>query len=179
MAQNQYDSSAWKIRNRPYLYAVVAAIILFILVAPEVNEGNAMSPAIHSGDLIVLTKHSYSAKRGAPDLGQVVVLEKTAAKDLSDDNIIARVVGLPGDRIQIKDGKFYRNGKEYRVKNAHGSLGRDMKTELTEDEVFLLCDNRDIVKDSRSKKLGPVNMRLIMGNAKLIIWPFSDAGGIR
>ena len=179
MSQGKYDSRSFKIRNRPYMYAIVAAIIVFILVAPEVNEGKAMDPTIKDGSFVVMTKERYSQKRGAPDLGQVVILEKTAAKELSEDNIIARVTGLPGDRIKIQAGTFYRNGKEYNVKNAKGSLGGNVDLKLKENEVFLLCDNRDTVMDSRAKELGPVDMEMIRGNAKWILWPLSHMGGIK
>ena len=88
-------------RKSPYAVAFVLAIVMFILVAPEVNEGKAMSPAIENGQVLVLSKTSYSAKRGAPDRNDIVVLEKTAAPDVYDDNIIARVAGLPAERCSV------------------------------------------------------------------------------
>lgn len=164
--------------NRAYAYAIAAAIILFVLVAPEHIESNSMDPTLSKGQVIIMKKEGYSAKRGAPELGNVVVLEKTIGKKLSEDNIVGRVVGLPEDKVEIKDGKFYRNGKEYNVKSSMGELKQELKVTLTKDQVFILCDNRDEVVDSRSDKLGAVNMKEIRGKALFKIWPVSSIGGL-
>jgi signal peptidase I len=178
MANSRDEDRTWKVKNRPYIYAVVLALVLTMFVAPEIQEGDSMSPTIDDGSVLVIIKEHYSQKRGIPEIGTVVILEKTAAKGLSDDNLIARVVGLPGETVAIKDGKLYRDGKAYEVAGARGSLGEDMETVLGDEEVFLLSDNRDEKLDSRSAELGPVDMESIRGNVRLVIWPFSKFGGI-
>lgn len=179
MATRQEDERSWKLRNRPYIYAAVLALILTMFVAPEINEGNAMSPTISDGDLVLMTKEHYSAKRGIPDIGTVVVLRKDAATAVSEDNLIARVVGLPGETIAVKSGQLYRDGKIFDVKVAKGNLGSDMEVTLGSEEVFLLCDNRDQLLDSRSPQLGPIDMEVIRGNARFVLWPISEIGGIK
>jgi len=178
MTSREQDDRSWKQRNRPYLYAIVFAMIMTMFIAPEVQEGASMAPTIQNGTVVVVTKQTFSVKRGIPKIGSVVLLSKDAAPALSEDNIIARVVGLPGETISIKDGKLYRDNKEYKVAAAEGDLGSDMTVELGETEVFLLCDNRDVVMDSRSSKLGPVDMKEIRGNVRFRIWPISEVGGI-
>ena len=165
-------------RRSPYMLAAALAIVMFVLVAPEVNEGNAMSPTIDDGQVLVVSKTSYSAKRGAPDRDQIVILEKTAAPDLYEDNIIARVAGLPGETVKIKEGKVYINGEEYVTENGIKGTEGDLKVKLTKDQVFLLCDNRDEDTDSRSELLGPVDMKSIKGNVLFSVWPLSRFGGI-
>ncbi|MFR1365682.1 signal peptidase I [Lentihominibacter sp.] len=167
-------------RKSPYMVAVALAIVMFMVVAPEVNEGDAMSPTINDGQLLVVSKTSYSAKRGIPDRDKLVILEKNAknAQNVSKDNIIARVAGLPGETVEIKDGKIYIDGDEYVTENGIKGSDGDLKVKLTKDEVFLLCDNRDKYIDSRNEKLGPVNMKDIKGNVLFCIWPFSRFGGI-
>jgi signal peptidase I len=179
MATNQNDDRSWKHKNRPYIYAAALALILTMFVAPEIQEGYSMSPTIDNGNLVVITKEHYSVKRGIPEIGTIVVLQKDEATEVSLDNLIARVVGLPGETIAIKDGRLFRDGKEYTVKGAQGDLGEDMEVTLGSEEVFLLCDNRDLQIDSRAKKLGPIDMKIIRGNARFILWPFSEIGGIK
>jgi signal peptidase I len=179
MATNHDKDKSWKNNNRPYIYAAVLALIMTMFVAPEMQEGQAMSPTIDDGNLVVITKETYSVKRGIPEIGTVVILKKDQATEISKDNLIARVVGLPGETIEIKDGQLYRDGKVYTVKAAQGDLGSDMEVTLGDEEVFLLCDNRDLQKDSRSTKLGPINMKAIRGNARFVLWPFSEIGGIK
>lgn len=178
--KRQYDpQDSWRRRYRPYIAAAVLAFVLTMFVAPEVNEGNAMEPTLKDGQVLVITKTSYSARRGAPELGQVVILEKTLAPEVSADNIIGRVAGLPGDKIEIKDGKVYRNGNEYITDGGISGAKGNLSVTLSEDDVFLLSDNRTSTKDSRNQKLGPVDMREIKGNVKFIIWPLSDLGGVQ
>ena len=178
MATKHDDERTWKHKNRPYIYAAALALILTMFVAPEIQEGDAMSPTIDNGNLVVITKERYSVKRGLPEIGTVVILQKDEATEISEDNLIARVVGLPGETITINEGQLFRDGKKYVVKETQGNLGEDMEVKLGKEEVFLLCDNRDVQMDSRSAKLGPIDMEVIRGNVRFVLWPFSEIGGV-
>lgn len=174
----EHGQVSWRRRYRPYIVAGVLAFVLTMFVAPEMNEGDAMAPTLKDGQVLVITKQSYSAKRGQPDLGQVVILEKTLAPEVSKDNIIGRVAGLPGDNMEIKNGKVYRNGKEYVTENGISGAEGSLKVTVSKDDVFILSDNRKSLTDSRNEKLGTVNMKQIKGNVKWIIWPLSSLGGV-
>ena len=165
-------------RRSPYMVAAALAIVMFMVVAPEVNEGDAMSPTIEDGQVLVVRKTSYSAKRGTPDRDKLVILEKTVAPDVYEDNIIARVAGLPGETVEIKDGRVYIDGEEYVTENGIKGAEGEMTVKLTKDQVFLLCDNRDEEIDSRNELMGPVDMKSIKGNVLFSVWPFSRFGGI-
>lgn len=175
MADN--NKKDWRAKNRPYIIAFVLAFVMTMLVAPEMMEGNAMEPALYDGQAICVVKNSYSAKRGIPDFNEVIVMEKVFSQDYADDNIIGRVVGLPGDEIEIKDGTLYRNGK---VCEAGGSseCSGEYSVTVDKDSVFILSDNRNAKKAVDSRTIGPVPMREIKGDAKIIIWPLSDIGRI-
>ena len=71
--ESQYKK--WKKRNAPYLIAVALAFVMVMLIAPEVNEGDAMSPTIESGQVLVVSKTSYSPKRESPERNIVVILK--------------------------------------------------------------------------------------------------------
>ena len=166
------------IRRSPYVVAAVLAFVMFMLVAPEVNEGKSMTPAIDDGQLLVVSKTSYSAKRGAPERNEIVILEKTTAPKVSEDNIIARVAGLPGETVSIEKGKVYIDGEEYVTDNGIRGSGGSMTVKLTKSQVFLLCDNRAELTDSRNGELGAVDMKNIKGNVLIRLWPISEFGGI-
>lgn len=171
-------NSGWRGRNAPYIIAATLAFIMFMLIAPEVNEGNAMDPTIKDGQLLVVSKSSYAPNRDVPERDALIILEKTVSQKISKDNIIARVAGLPGETVEIKDGAVYIDGREYVTKHGIKGASGEMKVKLGKREVFLLCDNRDETADSRNKGLGPVDMKEIKGNVLIRIWPLSDFGGI-
>lgn len=180
MNRSTNDQKYARRRRSPYMVAIALAIVMFMVVAPEVNEGNAMDPTIKDGQVLVVSKSSYSSKRKVPDRGKLIIMEKNAenAQDVSRDNIIARVVGLPGETVKIKNGKVYIDGKEYVTESGIKGSDGDLKVKLKKNEVFLLCDNRDEYIDSRNEKLGPVDMREIKGNVLFSVWPLSEFGGI-
>ncbi len=172
------DKKNWRYNNRPYIVAFVLAFVMTMLVAPEIMEGGSMEPAISDGQTMCVVKNSYSAKRGQPDMDEVVVLEKVYSQDYAEDNIVGRVVGLPGDKIEIKDGNLYRNGELYEV-NGSSKCPGEYSVILDKDSVFILADDRTAKDAVDSRTIGSVPMREIKGDAKVVIWPLSDIGRIR
>lgn len=171
------DKKPWKVKYRPYLYAMAAAFITTMLVAPEVVEGDSMEPALSDGQVIILSKEAYSEKRDAPKLDEIVVLEKTFTlqfndqNDVQNDNAILRVAGLPGETISSSE----------LIGDYPGPV------RLSENQVWLICDNMPGTTDFKddnerypdSRTMGPVDMKNIRGKARLIVWPISDIGGIK
>ncbi len=177
--ENPYE--ARRKRGRPYRIAFVVAVIVFLLLAPEIQNGNSMDPTISDGQVFVVSKSRYSAKRKAPETDKLVILEKTISLDAgAKDNIITRVIAVPGDTIEIKNGKVFVNDEEYVTKGGiKGAKGTFARTKLKGNEVFVLNDNRKAKSiDSRNSKLGLVDMREIKGNVLLRIWPLTKFDGM-
>lgn len=127
MQRRQRDYRRWHQSNRPYLVAVALAFVMFMLIAPEVNEGVAMEPALGDGDVLVVSKTTYNPKRQPPDRDSIIIMEKTYAPDVYEDNIIARVAAVPGDTVEIKNGKVLVNDEEYITKTGVAGAPEDMK----------------------------------------------------
>lgn len=173
-------------KGRPYRLAIVVALILFLVVAPEIQEGNSMDPVIKDGQVFVVSKISrYSAKRKAPAHDKLVILDKQYSLDAgAKDNIITRVIAVPGDTVEISKGKVIVNGEEYITGNdVKGAAGSFKKTKLKGNQVFVLSDNRSSkrfgIYDSRNPRLGDgglIDMRKIKGNVLLRIWPLREFG---
>lgn len=166
-------------RRSPYRIAIVLAIVLFLVVAPEINEGNAMNPTIKDGQLLLTSKSSYSIKRKKPDQGKLVILKKPLSLEISDDNIIARVIATDGDHVVIKDGVVTVNGEEYVAPGGIRGAAGEIDVKMEGNDVFLLCDNRKETLDSRNPRLGVVDMREIKGNVLLRLWPLSEFGKVK
>ena len=180
MQRRERNFRRWKQSNKPYLMAMALAFIVFMLGAPEVQEGAYMQPTLNDGQVMVVSKTSFNPNRKPPEQGQLIIMEKFYAQDVSEDNIIGRVAARPGETIEITNGKVLVNGKEFVTEDGIKGAPEDMKKiKLKEDEVFLLCDNRDELIDSRNPDLGPVDMREIKGKVLLKVWPLSDFGVVK
>ena len=169
-------------RGRPYRIAIVAAIIVFMLFAPEIMEGKYMDPTMKDGQVFVVSKARYSAKRKSPERDRLVILDKKLSLDAgAADNIMSRVIALPGDTVEIIEGKVLVNGEEYTTRNGiRGAAGEMPLTKLEGNQVFLLSDARAAGDpDSRDPGLGPVDMRKIKGNVLFRIWPLKSFASMR
>ncbi len=166
----------WRKKYRPYIVAATLAFVMTMFIAPEFMEGSSMSPVLDDGQGTIITKQSYSANRGAPELGEVIVLEKIYSRSVSDDNVIGRVAALPGDTLKVKKGKIYRKGEV--IATAPEGM-KDQEIKISKDDVYILTDNDDPTMDSRNPDLGPVDMKEIRGDVKFIFWPLSDIGKVK
>ena len=167
----------YKARYRPYLIAMALAFVLTMIVASERMEEDGMSPAIEEGQVVALMKMDYSEKRGAPALGQVVVLDKLVTLEQRDqvgyrnDNLIGRVAGLPGEVISDRS----------LLGNYPGPVT------LTGNQVWLVQDAwpEDGTPEDYygpyldSRTMGPIELNDIRGRARWIVWPLTEIGGIK
>ena len=97
---------------------------------------------------------------------------------------IKRIIGMPGETVQIKDGKVYINDKELKS-DVYGitdyidypGIAEEPIT-LGDDEYFCLGDNRPVSQDSRYKEVGPVKRSIIVGKVWIRIWPLTKFGKV-
>lgn len=128
-------------------------------------SGQDMNPTLENGDRILVNKMSYrihSIKRN-----DVVIVRQSG----SEHNYYSpeRVIGLPGETVQIKEGRVYIDGEKLKEKYdfpamENGGLALEEIT-LDEDEYFVLCDNRNSGEDSRNANVGNVLRENIIGKA--------------
>jgi len=146
--------------------------IRFFLIQPFYVRGSSMEPNFYDNEYLVINEITY--RFSEPDRGDVVVINE---RDSMGEYIIKRIIGLPGEKVQITGGKViiynqdYPEGKvlkeEYLEKGTYTS--GNVIVELEDDEYFVLGDNREFSLDSRS--FGPVKKDDIVGYAWLRAWP--------
>jgi len=152
------------------LIAVVVYLGLRFTIQTYIVFGPSMQPNFEQNQRIIVNKLAY--KLGDPQRGDVIIFDPpfTSASDY-----IKRVIGLPGESIEIKDGKtyVYTLDGEVLVLNepyiADSSMHTYTKHTITENEYFVMGDNRNNSNDSRTGWLVPEEN--IVGKAWLIIWP--------
>ena len=151
----------------PYLIIIVVVVLIrsFIVTPVKVN-GSSMNPTLKGNEIMILNK------LGKIDRYDIVVLKLDDA-----DNLIKRVIGLPGETIEIKNDKIYINGKEINDEYGYGETSNVSKIKLNNDEYFVLGDNRLVSLDSRT--FGPINQKDINGTTDIIIYPFKAFGKVK
>ncbi|MCI9197566.1 MAG: signal peptidase I [Lachnospiraceae bacterium] len=156
--------------------AVVVAIFFFQSVTMQ--EGS-MEPTLATGDRFFINRMAY--KLGSPKRGDIIAFKTSTKAEASLH--IKRVIGLPGETIQIKDGQILINGETYKE-------GRDLPSitnpGVAEEEIFLqageyfvLGDNRNNSDDSRYGDVGNIQKKNIEGGLWFVAGPFKKIGFLK
>lgn len=153
------------------LAVVLAFVVRGFVVETFVVLGPSMEPTLHDLERLFVNKVGYRLQ--APSRGDIIVF--AYPKDM-DRDFIKRIIGLPGDTLEIKDGRVYVNDSflnEIYVSypDNHANYG---KVTVPPAHVFVLGDNRRNSEDSRY--FGFVPITNIRGKAFLIYWPVSRFG---
>ncbi len=157
--------------------ALLLALLITTYVAHHTSvEGSSMEPTIEDGSQLVVEQISYYLHE--PERFDVIVFPNNQGA-----NYIKRIIGLPEETIQIKDGYVYINDKQ--LEEDYGKeiiedsgLAVD-KITLKKDEYFVLGDNRNGSIDSRRTDIGAVKREQIKGKAWLCFYPFTKFGTIK
>jgi signal peptidase I len=151
---------------------LVSFALVFGFVRPFVMEAfwipsGSMIPTLEIGDRVLVNKFIY--RFTDPSRGDIIVFESV---DNSNEDLIKRVVGLPGDKIAVRGGKLFVNGEPQREPYTNKKLpDRSFfaKTTVPKNHVFVMGDNRGNSADSRV--FGPLPEKNIEGEAFLRFWP--------
>lgn len=157
-----FDLCKWVI-----LATVLIILVHKFLVTVFVVDGMSMEPTIHDKEIVVLRR--YLGSKDLPKRKDVVAVNYPGDPD--HRRYIKRVIGLPGDNVEVSGGKVYINGS--RLDESYISYGIESEPggtwHLSSTEYFLMGDNRPGSNDSRY--FGPVEKRFFLGQAITIIFP--------
>jgi len=170
-----FTALAWM---RDLAFSVLLAIILIVFIYQPVKvEGTSMMPVLTDQERIFINKFTYRFGAGNIERSDLVVFFFPLDRSKS---YIKRVIGLPGDTVQIDQGTVFVNGEkldepyvpdEYRD---HQSLSA---TTVTADHYFVLGDHRSSSNDSRA--WGTVERKDIYGKAVFVYWPLDKLGRLK
>lgn len=176
---------------------VIAVLIKTFLVQPFWIPSESMLDTIKVNDRVMVNKLAFQL--GEPERGDIVVFRDPAEPEVDEsipeavirsvleavgirtrghEDLIKRVIGLPGETVTVTDNQVHIDG----VAIAEPYLGDDVVMpeagpfEVGDDEVFVMGDNRQFSFDSR--RFGNIEMDSLVGRAFVIIWPLSNFGGL-
>jgi len=174
---------------------VIAVVIKTFLIQPFWIPSESMLPTIEVNDRVMVNKLAY--KWGEPQRGDIVVfrdpretqveesvpeavirsvLEAVGVRTRGRDDLIKRVIGLPGESIEVRANQIVVNGTPLDEPYLDDvEMPDEGPFSVAEDEVFVMGDNRNASFDSR--RFGPIPLEDLIGQAFVTIWPLSHFGG--
>lgn len=151
----------------PYIIILLVVVLIrSYIVTPVMVSGTSMSPTLKGHEIMILNKLDKKYSRF-----EIVVL-KTDHED-----IIKRVIGLPGETISCENNIIYINSRKLEDKYGSGITTDFKKVTLGKNEYFVLGDNRENSLDSRY--YGPFKKKEIKGSTKLVLFPFNKIGNVK
>lgn len=162
-----------------FLREMLDLLVLIIAIYALVNlasvrfvvDGPSMEPNFHTGEFLIVSRVHYIL--GEPERGDIAVFHFPGNPD---DDYIKRVIGVPGDSVEIREAQVYVNGilldEPYINEPCTPARCNDLSWILGENEFFFMGDNRNRSSDSRS--FGPVQRQYIVGEVLFRYWPLSD-----
>lgn len=158
------------LRGTVYVLTIVAAIAVLVatLVLPVLQiEGSSMEPTLTNGDIVLLTK-STRFNRG-----------ELCGFTWNNKLLIKRVIGMPGDWIEIDDnGTIYLNGEKldepYVATKALGECDLEFPYQVPQEQYFVIGDMRENSIDSRNTAIGCIPKEQIVGKVFFRVWPFQN-----
>lgn len=150
----------------PYIIIIIVVVLIrtFIATPARVN-GESMDNTLKDGQILILKKYDKSYERF-----DIVVL------NYNNERLIKRVIGLPGETVEYKDGVLYINGEV--VEDEFASItGNFSHAKISEGNYLVLGDNRPKSNDSRY--IGLISEKDILGTVDFRIFPFSKLGKIK
>ncbi len=155
---------------REIVETALLTAIIFLLVNAATGrfkiDGSSMEPNLHNDEYVIVDKVTYLF--GKPQRGDVVVFYLEG----QPKDYIKRVIGLPGETIEVSNGTVYVDGRPLDEPYLTPSSVTYPQRQLGEDEYFVLGDNRGNSSDSRS--FGPIRLSNVVGRAWIVYWPPTD-----
>jgi signal peptidase I len=167
----QVGAFIWEMVKVVAIALVIILPIRYFLVQPFYVKGSSMEPNYHDYEYLIIDEITY--RFNEPHRGDVVVLRDPSS---SGQYFIKRIIGLPGETITITNGKVAIDGVDldesvYLSDTLETYTSNVATTDLTDNQYFVLGDNRPVSHDSR--RFGPVDQSEFVGRVWVRAWPFN------
>lgn len=181
--------NGWKKELLSWVWTILCAVVLALLIRTFVFEpvrvdGHSMNDTLDDKEIVFVTKYDYLLN--GPEHFDIVICHypNRTSRGLfgitTKTNFVKRLVGMPGDTIEIRNGVVVLNGEElaedYLTPSRNTRKINMPARTLGDDEYFVMGDNRDNSNDSRS--VGVISRDMIIGHVRFVFFPFNQARGV-
>ena len=167
--------NVWRELVETILPALCIALMIYLFLGRAITvKGQSMEPNLHGQQRLIIDLVSYRFR--PPQRGEIIIFD--VPESVSEIPLIKRIMGIPGDTVETKQGAAYLNGQRLDEPYlAEMTMGRMIPRLVPEGHVFVLGDNRNHANDSRY--FGMVPYDHIIGRAWISYWPIEDVGLLR
>ncbi|WP_248929743.1 signal peptidase I [Paenibacillus hamazuiensis] len=159
--------------------SILVALFLVVLVHQfgfhlSTVKGSSMQPTLQEDEWLFINKTIRYI--GSLHRGDVVIIREDDAEHSNHPYLVKRIVGLPGDKVEIKQGRLYINDEPLAESYVDSSIedGRFSPHIVEADSYFVMGDNRHRNASFDSRSFGSVPSKQIEGRAEWIVWPFKQ-----
>lgn len=177
----KFLSFIWEISKLTIIALLIVVPIRYYVFQPFIVKGQSMEPNFENGDYLIVDELSYHLR--APQRGEVIVFKYPLDPS---QRYIKRIIGLPGETVEIKDGKIdiYGENSEVKILDELTYLPSFTQTEgniritLNKNEYFVLGDNRLGMSSYDSRRWGSLPRENIIGRVVIRAWPVATMAKI-
>lgn len=159
------------------VFAIMSLLNIFVFNVSTVI-GHSMQPTLYEGEKLVINKITLSF--AAPGRGDVIVLHDPSTGPDRKEYLVKRVIGIPGDIIEVKEHQLYVNGELADEPYIDTDIEDSDFPALTVEKgtYFVMGDNRHAGASKDSRFFGPVPLSTIVGKVEYIWWPLTKLGAL-
>lgn len=177
-----YHPRSWLYEIWDWIKSIVIAFIIVLIIHQFVMnistvDGQSMQPTLWDGERLLVNKAIYLFQE--PQRDEIVIFQDPRPTSGDRVYLVKRIIGMPGDVIEIRDHRLYRNGELVDEPYIESAMYMESYGPVTvpEDHYFVMGDNRNNSTDSR--KFGSVYEGLIKGRVEWVLWPLKYWGSLK
>jgi len=176
---------------KAFIFAAIFVFVINIFIGTTTVFSTSMYPTLIEKDVLILNKISPIERgdivsfKSELEIGErsynlLNPIQKLFVSEHSRKNLIKRVIGVPGDKVDVYDGKVFINGEEIDESYVSSYTNGEAHIEkLEENQYFMMGDNRSVSLDSRSSSVGVISGDNFIGKVLIRILPLSKFGKIK
>ncbi|MGG3455843.1 signal peptidase I [Paenibacillus rhizolycopersici] len=171
--QSRWAAEIWEMLKTIVIAFVIMMLLNVFVFNLSMVKGQSMQPTLEEQERLFVDKMVY--RFGHPKRGEVVVLKDPSVDADRKPFLVKRVVAVPGDSVEVRDGQLIINGESQNEPYTDSAIedGDMSEVQLGAGDYFVMGDNRHAGRSKDSRYFGTVKEKWIVGRAEFVFWPIA------